>query len=66
MPKSSPSEVGARRLGGRGAQQVLEHLVGAVLLARLELDLAAEHVHRRLEVDRAGDGDQPRGWRVAR
>ena len=45
----------AHRLGGRLAQQVLEDLGLAALLAGLELDLAAEHVDRGLEVDHAGD-----------
>ena len=39
-------------LGGRGAQQVIEDLVLAALLARLELDLAAQHVDGGLQVDR--------------
>ncbi len=54
-PKSRPAEVRAHGLGGRGAQQVVEDLVLAALLARLELDLAAEHVDRGLEVDGACD-----------
>ena len=49
------AEVLAHRLGGRGAQQVGEHLGLAALLAGLELDLAAEHVDRGLEVDDPGD-----------
>ena len=45
------SEVVADRLGGGGAEQVGEDLALAALLAGLELDLAAEHLDGRLEVD---------------
>jgi hypothetical protein len=48
--------MGADRFGGRGAQQVGKDLGLAALLAGLELDLAAEHVDRGLEVDDASDG----------
>src|SRR3954470_10064196 len=44
-------EVSADGLGDRGPQQVREDLELASLLARLELDLAAEHVDGGLEVD---------------
>src|SRR6478735_1724670 len=49
------AEVLADGLGGGGAEQVGEHLGLAALLAGLELDLAAEHLDRGLEVDHAGD-----------
>ena len=49
------AEVVADGLGGGGAEQVVEHLGLAALLAALELDLAAEHVDGGLEVDHAGD-----------
>src|SRR3954453_543560 len=42
------------RLRGRRPQEMGEDLVLAALLAGLELDLAAEHVARRLEADPAG------------
>ena len=49
--RSRPAEPGADGLGGGGAQQVLEDLELAALLAGLELDLAAEHLDGGLEVD---------------
>ena len=51
MPRSRARTVSAVAR----AQQVLEDLVLAALLAGLELDLAAEHVDRGLEVDQPGD-----------
>src|SRR4051812_22414571 len=46
-----PTEVVADGLGGRRAEQVGEDLSLATLLARLELDLAPQHLDRGLEVD---------------
>ncbi len=43
--------MGTDRLSGGGAEQVLEDLRLAPLLARLELDLAPEHVDRGRQVD---------------
>ncbi len=50
-----PRKCCAHGLGGGGAQQVVEDLALAALLAGLELDLAAEHVDRGLQVDDPGD-----------
>src|SRR6478609_5835724 len=50
------AEVVADGLGGGGTEQVGEDLALATLLAGLELDLAAEHLDGRLEVDDPGHG----------
>ena len=50
-----PTEMLADRLGRGGAEQVLEDLALATLLAALELDLPTEHLDRALEVDDPGD-----------
>ncbi len=51
------AQVRAPRLGDRRAQQMLEDRALAALLAGLELDLAAQHVDRGLEVDRSRHAD---------
>ena len=51
-----PAQPGAGGVGGGPAQQVLEVLGLAALLAGGELQLAAQHRRHRLEVDRPGDG----------
>ena len=61
-----PAQVLAHGLGDGGAQQVGEDLGLAALLAGLELDLAAEHVDRGLEVDDRGPPGSSSPCTVAR
>ena len=51
-----PAQPGARRLGGGGAQQVLQDRLLAAFVPGFELDLPGEHVHRCLQIDDSRNG----------